>query len=103
MADRKLDALVAEKVMGHDVMSIGVGETRDLAHYSSDIACAWQVVEKLLSQNIEVGLLGSPGDRPLLWQVELDEGTGAGEIFGDAHTAPMAICLAALKACGVEL
>lgn len=108
---RELDALIAEKVFGlpqstwrdgedhRDEDGVGVvvlGVRPD--PYSTDIAAAWTVVEKLdLLRNhsferspdglYEIGVLYSDD--------------GYWEVYGSAPTAPHAICLAALKAVGV--
>ena len=90
-AGRELDALVAEKVMGW-----APGE-RGTPTFSTSIAAAWQLVEKL---------------RPRFYlslEVHLDHVNACfcphGEVFrsdgthmyrGEAATAPHAICLAAL-------
>jgi hypothetical protein len=108
--NRELDAVVAEKVMRlYDVHKAGNGEWvyRDekgfltkLPHYSTDIAAAWQVVEKMRMMWGEVALR-TDGYR---WEFdgyrwgfgwEGDEG-----IWGHAtaDTAPEAICFAALEA-----
>jgi hypothetical protein len=66
----------------------------DIPDYSTDIAAAWLVVERMRSAH--------------KWDLELvvtDEGTHArfkgARSFADA--APIAICLAALKAVGVTV
>ena len=67
-----------------------------LAHYSTDIAAAWQVVEKCAQYGV--------------WTVwETHDGWNAGQMMDHhcvseamADTAPHAICLAALKAVGYK-
>ena len=120
MTDREIDALVAEKVMGNDVFSIGGPNplqegnkdqgTRILAHYSTSIEAAWEVVEKLRSiaperydYNFEIQQLSDE-----YWvNIELDfhgEICGVDEIYeAENKSAPKAICLAALKAVGVNI
>lgn len=129
---RELDALVAEKVMGLVLQPITVVDykgvhtepgsvvkdytapdgrkcrsVKECPHYSTSIADAWLVVEKLQCQ-------GHDGK----WFFRLDydcvetwdcafykESTcdgGYPEQWATALTAPHAICLAALKAVGVE-
>ena len=114
-AGRELDALIAEKVMGltrHDESYVaeGVGKVlrfvwRDgcgtcvysgdmfLPHYSTDIAAAWEVVEKADLWS----LYGSIGDGPYRACIQFGDREG----LMTADTAPLAICLAALKAKGV--
>lgn len=121
---RELDALVAEKVMGipaHETKlffvraesgvkpthTMGglpfVAEERkesrtDIKPYSTDIAAAWTVVEKLQADSI-VEVSGYKND----WDCLIN--TSGGEIpdfFGSAETVPHAICLAALKAVGLN-
>lgn len=101
-AGRELDALIAEKVMGIPEDSPQM-EFDGPPAYSTDIASAWQVVEKLQAFNpfwnraafMDFDL--SPTD-PKGWTCN----------FGDdntreyADTVPHAICLAALKMVGHE-
>jgi hypothetical protein len=117
---RELDALVAEKVMGEQVRGTWIidGVRPDgipnrqcpVEHYSSDIASAWEVVEKLADLGWCIELKHYPKGSPqgpkwlvFLWR-EFD--AGEGEIIREpafqlpADTAPLAICLAALKAAG---
>jgi hypothetical protein len=134
-ARRELDALVAEKVMGWANSTVGgilhVWTTTEkdgllFCHHpidqwspSTDIAAAWEVVEKLKDANLDAGCF----DFDLLYQRQEGAGEEGGpcwrEIpegkrwfcqFGDsdwacAHTptAPLSICLAALKAVGYEV
>ncbi len=86
-AGRDLDALVAEKVMGETCLFTAPA-------YSTDIAAAWQVVDKLhaLSFYLEVGSAG--------WMARF---ANISATEASAATAPLAICLAALKAVGVTV
>ena len=124
---RELDALVAEKVMGHDLRAspFRASEPFDLSapnqsipHYSTDISAAWEIVEKLkfgfyeLSYNClsPESFHASIGD-------DLKIHEGSPEIDGfkmkfigilksyeaNGQSAPHAICLAALKSVGVEI
>jgi len=87
---RELDTLVAEKVMGlnHDKLD---GYP---AYYSTDIAAAWEVVEKLIPDCF-LTLQWIEG-----WEVSHFEPGPYGGHMHLAHgdSAPHAICLAALKA-----
>jgi len=71
----------------------------DCPHYSTDIAAAWQVVEKVREKyviNIEIDCENIWVE---LWQDSTDEPSNYKQVadeYGD--TAPLAICLAALKA-----
>lgn len=114
---RELDALVAEKVMGEAYRpyaqilttypSKSVPET---PFYSSDIAAAWQVVEKLRSMGKSFIL--SWDARPACKSYYCSNHDGENlmtrgfsqsdeYIDEEADSAPLAICLAALKAVGV--
>lgn len=106
---RELDALVAEKVMGlKQILTPGGIEVgwsisskigaSSLKPYSTDIAAAWKVVEKLnlLDKNC---LLHDEGK----WSVCPFDGAATIYAGIDAETAPHAICLAALKAVGWKL
>ena len=108
-AGRELDALVAEKVMKNkhsNPETFGRCPTcgydafyPDLPRYSTDIAAAWEVVEKMAD---------TPGPNGDHWGFMLDyNGVDCVAAFGHwedweakgaADTAPHAICLAALAA-----
>lgn len=127
---RELDALVAEKVMGwyyidhpypenlwvepgkrttffppHFKWSMeeekkmpGISNGISCPDYSTDIQAAWQVVEKLKENKdhltkITIGTILSSW----LVAVEVDD---KGYFMAHEHSAPHAICLAALKAVG---
>ena len=115
-AGRNLDALVARMVVGwtwDDVSAWAPGRSRYarnlpgrewefLPHYSTDMAAAWELVERF--DTAEVRRVYKPGSRrgDFYWIASLT-GPKAGA-FGDASaaTAPLAICLAALDAVDVE-
>ena len=66
------------------------------AVYSTEIAPAWKVVEKL-ALTFELGWF--PADKGLNWDASFGEKRGSEEgTTTYADTAPLAICLAALKA-----
>lgn len=115
---RELDALVAEKVMGNTLapgpgamgIVVNITELKRIPPYSTDIAAAWEVVEKIgegftLGRSWEKWVCTSvPGD---MWGCYIDEPgryemLNDGDYFEWADTAPHAICLAALKAIGHE-
>lgn len=100
---RDLDALVAEKVMGYrrkrdDCNTYWVdseGEEPSHSHeYSTDMAAAWSLVDKISNIRIETN--------GLKWFV-FSRGSHSEELLAVSDTAPHAICLAALKAVGVEI
>lgn len=122
---RELDALVAEHVMGwkravqphpelpeitlYDLYNSHV----PMPHYSTDIAAAWLVVEKLTSDGIPL-VLGNTTNREKDSQAKFavtifENWIGhvipedIRHVSAQAETAPHAICLAALKAIGFEL
>lgn len=119
---RKLDALVAEKVMkckiekplsyaplcgcldlNHSIRD--PGRLPLIKNYSTDIAAAWEVVEKLTSKiepHFQLGLCDVYTESPK-WHAELYLDRPRKRVFAKADTAPHAICLAALKAVGVEI
>lgn len=126
-AGRELDALVAEKVMGWRVVlresdrpgvvyfDNGDGGGHLAPAYSTDIRAAWDVLEKMSGANNPTGphidsvILNTPhgpgqfpDDVPLgKWSIEWFDGVET--LMGtDADTAPLAICLAALKAVGAD-
>lgn len=112
---RELDILVAEKVMGismapvHRKASYGIAPgainyAQDHIYhpeqepYSSDIAAAWEVVEKIRKRNFPLTLnhQGKNWWEAIFWDETDDRWKGEGS------SAPHAICLAALKAVGYE-
>lgn len=143
-AGRELDALVAEKVMGwikrvsadhtsstiKALRAMGIvyawrdakGKERglDVPHYSTDIAVAWEVVERMHKgidpskeapyQYLTLVCVGTYHDR---WAASFD--FDLTHEWYDHHvivlypyaargdTAPLAICLAALKAAGEDI
>jgi hypothetical protein len=107
---RKMDALIAEHVMGwqfyRDITGTyttnpNTGNLETVPHYSTDIAAAMEVVEKIRAEgfvNIEAGY--SAFDVTMK-----DFSKGVDDIkvvWGIQPKLPMAICLAALKLRGVE-
>jgi len=106
--DRKLDALVAEKVMGyqgypdleppHMIRRYGRDDRIPLPCFSADIAVAWRVVEKMIS----IGYKCVSVDYVGIWRCFMTRG-GFGKPPVEAATAPLAICLAALEAVGEEV
>ena len=127
MDSRELDALVAEKVMGsewwihiesdarfiapggewvshlHPKKASGkepvdwdvINRACDLPRYSTDISAAWQVVEKLASPF----QLEKDPDGEISCRIRLKTEWGP---LAHADNPALAICLAALKALGVE-
>jgi len=91
---RELDALVAEYVMNWPTMH-PLSRLRPL--YSTDIAAAWAVLEKLRSLGFNVELQGDADG----WECLFLDYPEIGRCEGD--TAPFIICLAALEAVGVEV
>jgi hypothetical protein len=70
----------------------------DIPHYSSDIAAAWDVVTKLRNEfDVEIEVLSESH------RCELKGADPNNRFFIYAPTAPLAICLAALKSKGIEI
>ena len=70
-------------------------------HYSSDIAAAWEVVEKFKDWSLIFNT--GTGHRAGFPRVGLVDGFKAWAHSGDTKTAPLAICLAALKAMNIPI
>lgn len=121
---RELDALVAAKVMGlSDIrieptpaMEIAAGLTDidhwvygehpvrkcgiPLPHYSTDIAAAWGVLNKMISNGWALSLNNKKdfhGGCHVIFETLVNHATA------DAETMEEAICLTALRAVGVEV
>lgn len=106
LTPRQIDALIAKHIMGLEVtdntyaapiaVDYGVGEggfDGPLLKYSTDIKAAWEVVEKF-----DYYIIQADCGR---YRVNL---TPEYEWYdARAQSVPMAICLAALKAKGVEV
>lgn len=100
----EIDVLVAERVMG---LKYFPEIERNLRPYSTNISDAWDVWEKLVAMpigNDTVWSLTKNLDSYSVSQVtwgELYE-RDAWHTFGEASTPSLAICLAALKAVGLD-
>jgi hypothetical protein len=111
---RELDALVGTKIMGYEYNHTsgvdcptcgydGLYDTdKTYPGYSTDIAAAWEVVEKLDSlEDFEFRMESDQGEL-IKWHVEFHK-LSDGQCFpASEHSAALAICLAALKALEVE-
>ena len=102
-AGRKLDALVAEKVMGVkpeqvycDISGRSISRYFDLEDrmriesYSTDIAAAWQVLERVAESWLPCVMHDG-----MMWVAEFDSIIECHTAYAD--TAPLAICRCALK------
>lgn len=109
-AGPKLDALVAEKVLGLEVDCRCCGSEHWESFppgYSTGIAAAWKVMESRWMVGQTIGYLA---ETPSEQFTDITEDgwaqrwccTSRGEPIY-AATAPLAICLAALKAAGVDI
>jgi hypothetical protein len=112
VAGRELDALVAERVMGWTYKTFPDGVLPHVKHwhgpndecllpcYSISIAAAWQVVERLIEDG-EAFCCGLNYDTITEQWVFLMRQHGEvlnANYWPHADTAPLAICLAALRA-----
>ncbi len=101
-AGREMDALIFERVM--ELAFGSTGKNTTAPHYSTDIAAAWEVVEKFAHNhrnNLAVemgfshfGLVAYPGGE---WFCSLGLNDGVTH-SAKAETAPLAICRASLIA-----
>lgn len=113
---RRVDALVAEKVMGWHVKAvckddggkyIGLLVRERLTHLPWSPCSSWdaagQVVERMrelgwtMNLDVEAGALRNPYD------CRFFHGDGERRAMQIEQSAPLAICLAALKAVGVDV
>ena len=93
---RELDALVAEKVFGQFIHHIKESPVQGsicdpIPHYSTSIQDAWLVVEKL-DWDIVLDYVVMHGWKVVIKRPDLFQG------YGEADTAPEAICRSALEA-----
>lgn len=110
MTNREIDAMVAEKAMGlrkdrvtPDWFEYADGSRGPAPEYSTDIAAAWQVVEKMRAGGTCFSC-GSPYKYPGIRDAPCWARFGGNmERPSPAMTVPYAICLAALAAIGVEV
>ena len=110
---RKLDALIAEKVMGWslDQLAAECGIYRGwpskgdaihrpalpILYYSTSISAAWEVVEKMMSGGFRF-VFSCEGEKSHAHFFNDDqEVPGATQFYAVGETAPLAVCLAALK------
>lgn len=107
-AGRELDALVAEKVMGWVCICERKHQLCPVhdSYYSTDIAAAWQVVERLKHDGWNVSIGGDNGWGCTFYKVLVRGNDAFTSTWTESHgpinaeNAPLAICLAALKAVG---
>jgi hypothetical protein len=130
-AGREMDALIAEKIMGYTLSELSLpaypkyklfdiesgefsGYVKEVPHYSTDIADAWEVVKRMpipfkLEKCWEKAYQIGPEGWSACWCTDADcEGCNENSrcTNGDdawAETAPLAICRYALKVAGVEI
>lgn len=111
-AGRELDALVAEKVIGWQIHqpnwgcppavrrpggAISLYLPEAVPHYSTSIAAVWEVMEALRQRGVHLRVSSAyRGYEVQRWERDQWCSTEYGE------TAPLAICLAALKAVAVS-
>lgn len=109
---RELDKLIAEKVMNKPSvyeMTSDEGKTTKIfepvPYYSTDMAAAWEAVEKLSDLGWGYCLEKAPGEKmATMWLLNKSLGPGVHnlsevEALSDkAESVPHLICLAALKA-----
>lgn len=70
--------------------------------FSKDIAAAWQIVEKMAENDISLHLAEVvPSSDAIVWEV-MFSGRDISDTYTCEMSVPFAICLAALKAVGVD-
>jgi hypothetical protein len=117
---REIDALIAKHVMGYRSYVLGPDECgagntvlldnegndicceNDIPNYSTSIAAAWEVVEKI-DNDLQWGTWFITYPDYEKWNVWYGEFDDAYKNQTIEKTAPMAICLAALKSKGVSI
>ena len=104
VAGRVLDVLIAEQVMGiipvpyHGLLEAEIQRMHreEVPEYSTCIAAAWEVVEKFRAHPYRCLLVC---DHPDGYECQITSRVAMDRMwYGHADTAPLAICLAVLKA-----
>lgn len=138
MDNREIDVLVAREVMSLDVEPssnydgwygdlIPIGDRefidpkgwvydkgrRAVPHFSTNLICAWMLVEKVCNWDVDDNMLILKGQGPDLnpqlddedsgewWEAEIN-GTW-GKVTAEADTVPLALCLVALKVRDIDI
>lgn len=92
-AGKELDALIAEKVFDNrGVTTAMFGNMNAVKPYSTDIATAWEIVEKLNMAVLTPKCFYAGGEYQNIDQYTAESGGW----FESAETAPLAICRVAL-------
>lgn len=113
MSARERDALVAQKVMGEIVTwrtaTVGGVERKwptehgiMCRYYTTDIAAAWEVVERMEQLGWRFDL-STYQAFTMMTGVDFEHITSDGLAEATCETAPEAICVAALRAVGVDV
>lgn len=113
-AGRELDSVIAEKLMAYQctcneppgVVDCPIHNKDDrnvLLPYSTDIASAWQVIERLQQLNHITHLEIYCGITQTAYAISATvRGAEGHSFYGGASTAPLAICRAALNLINAE-
>jgi hypothetical protein len=76
-------------------------------HYSSDIEVAWHVVEKLRERRFRIEIASAEGNQSgytvAATETMLPDASTTRRVIRTEATAPLAICLVALRASGVDV
>ena len=110
---RKIDAVIAEKVMGWDVIENsdwligrprGNGTTEYVPRFTTDPAASKQVREKLAERFTILRLTHTPNAFTTKFIFEVGQyGVKRGRIRCDAATEELAVALCALQSIGIEV
>lgn len=99
---REIDAKIAKYVMGWTTRKttnpFGY-YGKELPNFSTDISSAWEVIDKV---NLRLELTEYKPDDGPRWMVKF-MGDGHVAAKGESDSAPMSICIAALRAVGIEV
>ncbi|UAT31940.1 hypothetical protein K7T73_06890 [Bacillus badius] len=107
MNNREIDRLVAEKVLGLTVKNENIvrgGRRSGIPSYSQKIEYAWLVVESLRERKIFTiyDAWDEKDEKIFCANFQYNDTYHVVDYSAYADTAPMAICLAALKVVGIE-
>jgi hypothetical protein len=103
---REIDRLVLEKVFGYKVGNNHFSDEvpkSAVPNYTTDLSKAWQAVEEVGYEQVQIKDMGKFGKRVYIEGKRNWPKKDSNAVIAYAETVPVALCLAVLKAHGIEL